>query len=269
MRLSLLAGAAALLLASAPARAQQVPPRTRPDTTRPAPTPAPARPPAPDTTRRAPADTTRRAPVTAPTDTTAAVTDTTGARRDSARIRRVGAGTAFYRSLLIPGWGQISGHAYTRAGVFITLQGASWFMLVKTLNKLKKSQEEVDSQSPRLQKSIIDSLTAIKDTSQVRFYQQNPAALKVLGDSFSPGHNLLKSRKKQREDWITLTAFWTLVSGVDAFINAQLQDFPAGVNVEPRNGGGTQISVTVPARTLLHPGDLLHRRKPLPARSFW
>ncbi len=268
MRLSLLAGAAAFLLATAPAAAQQQPPRTRPDTTRRAPAdtarraPAPA--PAPAPVRR---DTTRRAPAAATPDTSGPIPsrDTVTARRDTAVVKRVGAGTAFYRSLLIPGWGQISGHAYKRAAVFATLQGASWFMLVKTLTKLKSAETEMNHWSPLTADSLLHQAA-----DSLANQSLTPAGLKLKADSLSPGFGLVKARKKQREDWITLVVFWTLASGADAFINAQLQDFPADVGVEPRPTGGTQITVTVPARTLLHPADLLHwRRKPLPARSSW
>ncbi len=267
MRRFLFAGAAALLLVAAPARAQQNPPAARPDTTRRAPVTAPAA--RPDTTRRAPVtapaarpDTARPAAATPDTTSPVPSADTVTARRDTLRIRRVGSGTAFYRSLLIPGWGQISTHSYTRAGVFITLQGASWFMLVKTLRKLSQAEAELNHFSPLTADSLLhDAADSLANQGLT------PAALKIKADSLSAGFSLTKSRKKQREDWITLVVFWTLASGADAFIGAQLQDFPAGVGVEPREGGGARISVNMPVRTLLHPGDLLHLRKPLPVRS--
>jgi hypothetical protein len=218
MRAALLAGAVAAFLAAAPVLAQQpTPPRQ--------PTPAVL-----DTPQAGP-----QAPDTA--------------ARDTVVRKRVGAGTAFYRSLLIPGWGQISAGAYKRAAVFITLQGASDFMLIKTLKKLSAAQAREDTLRPRAFQTYIDTLRARGDTLSADRYVQNPRLLSPVLDTLAEaGHGLVVSRKKQREDWITLTVFWALVSGMDAFINAQLQDFPVNVNAEPRPGGGALIRASVPLR---------------------
>ncbi len=223
MRRAILTGAVAALLAAAPAAAQQ------PTTPR-QPTPAAA-----DTSRR---------PAAVTPDTMAAQ-DTTAQDTTSVVCKRVRPGIAFFRSILIPGWGQISMHAYKRAAVFIALQGASDFMLIKTLNKLKQAEDR----EKLLRPAATDTVFAHADSAIAQDYRDNPARLSAVLDTLPiAGHGLVVSRKKQREDWITLAVFWTLISGVDAFINAQLQDFPADVGVEPRPNGGAEIRATVPLR---------------------
>ena len=49
---------------------------------------------------------------------------------------------------------------------------------------------------------------------------------------------LVESREEQREDWITLSVFWLLASGADAYVAAQLADFDEHVGVSPTPGGG-------------------------------
>ncbi len=218
MRHHLLAGAAALIVLAAPvapAAAQQ-----------------PTTPPRPDTSRAA-RDTTARA---AARDTTAP--DTTGPRL------RVSPGKAFYRSLLIPGWGQASAGNYKRAAVWVFLQGASDAMLGVTLHRLSSAEKVwnanvADTTALLLQHR--DSLQAA-DSSLIT----SPLLWHAQHDTLVSGWSLVRSRRKQREDRIFQALFFTLVGGLDAFINAQLSDFPAGVGVEPKGNGRYQLSVSVP-----------------------
>jgi hypothetical protein len=57
---------------------------------------------------------------------------------------------------------------------------------------------------------------------------------------------LIESRKEQRQDWIAYTIFFTLASGVDAFVAAHLADFPATITTRPAPAGGMHIQVGVP-----------------------
>jgi len=58
---------------------------------------------------------------------------------------------------------------------------------------------------------------------------------------------LVDARKEQREDWIAQTIFWTFASALDAFVGAHLADFPAGIAAQPREGGGVELRLSVPA----------------------
>ena len=167
---------------------------------------------------------------------------------DSVKVdtNRISPGKAFYRSLLIPGWGQASVGAYARGGTFFGLQTASAYMLVKTLGKLGQAH---DSESKRVGQAR-DSLLALmaKDTLANKRLSDR-AVFNAAVDS-TPGvaraRRLINSRENQRQDWITYTLVLTLASGVDAFVAAHLATFPGKVEAEPSAGGGMQLKVSVP-----------------------
>ncbi len=217
MRHLFLAGAAALLLA-APVAAQQ-----------------PTTPPRPDTARPVVRDTARPAA----RDTTAP--DTTGPRL------RVSPGKAFYRSLIIPGWGQASAGNYKRAAVWVFLQGASDAMLGVTLHRLSAAEDvwhanvaDTTAKLLALPDSVLRKIPG--DT----VLKTNPVLWHARNDTLVNGWTLVRSRRKQREDRIFQAVFFTLVGGLDAFINAQLSDFPAGVGVEPKGNGAYELRLDLP-----------------------
>jgi len=205
MRRLFLAGAAALLLATAPAAAQQP-------------------------TRPARADTT--------------ASDTSGLARDTAEHLRITPRKAFLRSIVIPGWGEASAGNYKRGAVFLALAGTSDGMLIATLKRLS-SAEQV------WQRNIADTAALVsKDTVLMKgpdsLLVTKPAIWHAAHDTTVTGFSLVKSRRSQREDRLFQALFFTLISGVDAYINAQLSDFPAGIGVEPKAGGGYLIRVHMP-----------------------
>lgn len=160
--------------------------------------------------------------------------------------RGVSPGAAFVRSLIIPGWGQYSVGAKKRAGVFFALQSASYYMLVKTLNKLGDAQDYEETRVGEVEDSLRARMAA--DTAFNRrlsvdtVFQQHLNADSALVDV----RRLIDSRKEQRQDWIAYTLFTTLASGLDAYIAAHLADFPAAISARPRPDGSTQLRVTVP-----------------------
>ena len=154
--------------------------------------------------------------------------------------------TALFRSLLIPGWGQASVRAYTRGGVFFATQSASWYMLLKTLSKLGDAQ---DIEERRIA-FISDTLRArmALDTALAR-QLADPVVFRERVESDSSitrVRNLIEARKQQRQDWVTYTLFFTFASCVDAFVAAQLADFPAAIEARPRPAGGLDFQVSVP-----------------------
>ncbi|MFQ5746659.1 MAG: hypothetical protein ACE5HF_05505 [Gemmatimonadota bacterium] len=57
---------------------------------------------------------------------------------------------------------------------------------------------------------------------------------------------LVRSRTQQREDWIVLSVFWALLSGVDAWVSAHLWHFEGAV-VPPDDGSaGMALKFRVP-----------------------
>ena len=164
----------------------------------------------PDTARLAPAaDTaaradTARADTAVQADTSLAVADTTRATADSARLRSKPA-AALWRSLLIPGWGQVRLGRKLTAGVFVLAEGLTLGM-------------------------------ALKANSELRYLRRTGADTATVN-----------AKSRTREDWLVLVAVNHLLAGLEAYISANLSDFPAELRLR-REPGGLGASVSVPVR---------------------
>lgn len=184
---------------------------------------------------------------------TAAVQVPAPARADSVpeTARLPSPAGAMVRSFLVPGWGQSTYGAYVRGGVFFAAQSGSWFMLVKTLARLGEARDV----ERRIVESTRERLTRgfLVDSANRDFWAQNPDSLASMVESALEEdeavrgiRSLVDSREQQREDWIALVIFFTLASGIDAFVNAHLSDFPADVRMTPRPRGGLEVGVHLP-----------------------
>ncbi|HEX7049444.1 MAG TPA: DUF5683 domain-containing protein [Longimicrobiales bacterium] len=189
-----------------------------------------------------------RPPTTPSVVRTPAPEDSAGVAEES----RPTPGGAFLRSLIVPGWGQAAYDAYLRGGIFFSAQAGSWFMLIKTLAKLDEARQIEAHRVAAVHDSILAA--AAEDAELARKYEEHPDSLAIdlafatdSSQAVQGIRDLIDARKEQREDWITWTIFWTLASGVDAYVNAHLSDFPAKVSAEPRPGGGISVGVRVPA----------------------
>jgi hypothetical protein len=143
------------------------------------------------------ADTT---PPATPSDTTQSAT-----AADSLGHRTHKPAAALWRSLLIPGWGQVRLGRKLTAGLFVVTEGVTLGM-------------------------------ALKANSDLRYLRRTGA------DSVS-----INDASQKREDWLVLLAVNHLLAGLEAFIAANLEDFPAELKVE-RVPHGMGASVTVPVR---------------------
>jgi len=161
-----------------------------------------------------PADSAR--PLTAPA---------AGPRRDTARVQqpdttqrryRISPRGAFLRSLVIPGWGQSEIGAPERGIVYFALESGSLWMTLKSHRRLGQALE---------QQRILRETGAIEEDATI---------------------GLVRSRRNQREDWITLSLFWLFFSGADAYVAANLRDFDAQVGVTPGPGGAVRVQGSVP-----------------------
>ena len=124
------------------------------------------------------------------------------ALNDSAAPDRIGPMGAFWRSFLIPGWGQLALGRKTAAAIFVAAEGATVAMTVKTMRELS---------------------------------------------DLGPESARLEAKKQQREDWLVLLAFNHLLSGLEAYVSAQLWDFPGDLRIR-RVPGGTAAEVSLPLR---------------------
>jgi len=149
------------------------------------------------------------------------VTDTARARRAAADTAglpryRISPRKAFLRSLVLPGWGQSSIGAPGRGAVYFALESGSLWMVYKSNQKLQEARE--------LERT-----------------------LKANG-TLEPERTLplVRARRNEREDWITLSVFWFFFSGADAYVAAHLRGFDQHVEVQPGPQGGAELRVNVP-----------------------
>ncbi len=56
------------------------------------------------------------------------------------------------------------------------------------------------------------------------------------------------SHTQEREDWIVLLVFNHLLAGAEAYVSANLYDFPAALRIRALPGGRTGVGVSVPLR---------------------
>jgi hypothetical protein len=160
---------------------------------------------------------------------TTAVADTT--------LRNFPPGKALMRSLLIPGWGQFSVGASKRGAFFVLAQGTSYYMLAKTRSKLNDARDKLEAQ----REFVRDSILSGENPDTTNLENRIDDAPSVVARN-----SLVSSRERQWQDWVTYTLFFTLTSGVDAFVAAHLADFPVQVGADTQINGRTDIRFTVP-----------------------
>lgn len=135
--------------------------------------------------------------------------------------RPISPGGAFLQSLLIPGRGQITLGKKSAARFYFAVEALGIGMTIKSYRDLREAKRnEGDS-------------TAVA-------WEVDP----VTGDStptrFEPGRftrELTDARRTHVEDWIALLIFNHLLSAADAYVAANLWDFPAKVTVRARPPG--------------------------------
>jgi len=154
---------------------------------------------------------------------------------------------ALIRSLIVPGWGQAYTGSYLRGGIYFAAQMGSWYMLLKTMARLGEARSIERQRVANVRRELL--IQAQQDTALQRRYA-DPAQLDAdiaKDERVAHSRKLIGSRTEQREDWIAQTIFWTFASAIDAFVGAHLADFPAGIAAEPREGGGVELRLSVPA----------------------
>jgi len=123
---------------------------------------------------------------------------------------------AFFRSLVVPGWGQAWVGAPVRGGVYFALEAGSLWMTYKSRQKLREAR--VHEQW-------------LRDTGQLQVTELYPLA---------------RAREDQVEDWLTLSIFLMFFAGADAWVSAHLVDVSEHIGVTPAPGGGLQMQARVP-----------------------
>jgi hypothetical protein len=161
---------------------------------------------------------------------------------------------AMLRSFLIPGWGQGSVGSYRRGAILFSLRVGAGYMLFKTIGRLNEARQ-IAARGERMARDSLDTLAAVDERAWHILADDrglsNPETYATAVDSF-PGlanaRALVRAREQQRQDWITTFIVVTLLDGIDAYVNAQFDDFPVSIDTRPAPGGGASLRVTVPLR---------------------
>ena len=145
---------------------------------------------------------------------------------------------AMLRSFVLPGWGQASYDRWVRAGVYFTGHVGNGYMIYKTLDSLGEAKDREDEWVSFVRDSLEADPEVPADSIDVRIDEDSRVR---------HARSLVSSREEQREDWIALGVFWVLIAGVDAYVTAQLADFPASIGaiIDDRRVG---VMITVPVR---------------------
>jgi hypothetical protein len=129
---------------------------------------------------------------------------------------RVSPRAALFRSLAVPGWGQAYVGAPVRGGIYFALETGSLWMLLRSRAELQQAR--------------------------VRERFLKDAGTLPISESLT----LAEARRKQVEDWVTLSVFFVLFSGADAYVAAQLSDFSQHVGVIPDETGTLRLEARFP-----------------------
>jgi hypothetical protein len=57
---------------------------------------------------------------------------------------------------------------------------------------------------------------------------------------------LVDARTEQRQDWITYTLFFTMAGAVDAYVSANLRDFPVDISADTGRDGAMRLGFSIP-----------------------
>ncbi len=163
---------------------------------------------------------------------------------DSVLVRRglpappaVSPGGAFLRSLALPAWGHAA--IGSGRGAFYTFAeaGSAW-MLLRTSARLSSARDELALREASARATAVAS--GITDEAEI-------AAAVAEDEAVIDGVRRLDAREGQREDWVAALIFSVLISGVDAYVSAHLQDFPDPLSssVRPSPWGGWEVAGTI------------------------
>lgn len=145
---------------------------------------------------------------------------------------------AFLRGVVLPGWGHTVSGATGRGAFYFGAESMAGWMLFKTWRRLAAAREQADL----LERRITAQLQArgVTDPQEIeQALEQDEETARVRG--------LVAAREDQREDWIAPVIFIMLVSGVDAFVSAHLQEFPQPLTIEgDPSTGRVEVGFRVP-----------------------
>lgn len=150
---------------------------------------------------------------------------------------RPGPAGAFLRGSLIPGWGHAATGSLTRGAFYFGIEAAAGWMVFKTWRKLGVARNQVALWEERVTARLMREGVTEQEDIDSRLEQH---------DEITRLRGLVDARREQREDWAAVAIFFLLMSGVDAFVSAHLQDFPEPLTVEGDPSGTISVAFRVP-----------------------
>lgn len=144
---------------------------------------------------------------------------------------------AFLRGAIIPGWGHAASGSLTRGAFYFGFEALVGWMAFKTSRKLRVARNQVAIWEERVTAQL--KRQGITDQDEVESELAGHEQVASL-------RGLVDAREEQREDWVAVGIFTLLMSGVDAFVSAHLQDFPDPLTVKGDPGGTVEVAIRVP-----------------------
>lgn len=152
---------------------------------------------------------------------------------------------AFLRGVLVPGWGHTVSGATTRGAFYFGAESLAGWMLYKTVRRLETARQQAELRERRVGEAL--AAQGVADAAELE------AALEA-DDDVARTRGLVAAREEQREDWIAVAIFTLLLSGLDAFVSAHLQDFPEPLTIEGAPAvGRVEVGFRVPAPSWRRP----------------
>jgi hypothetical protein len=109
-------------------------------------------------------------------------------------------------------------------------------MLLRTRHHFSEAEARLAWRSDIVRADLVAS--GITDEAEIQKALDADADLEDL-------RNLKEARRQQREDWTAVSVFLVLLSGVDAYVSAQLRDFPAPLSIEAQPLGNGRVELSV------------------------
>lgn len=129
--------------------------------------------------------------------------------------RPISPGGAFIQSLLIPGRGQITLGKRNASRFYMAVEAVGIGMTIHSMGRLREARRAARDSTPL--EFVVDPATG------------DSVATVWVASRFPPER--INARRTHVEDWIALIVFNHLLSAADAYVAANLWDFPASVSV--------------------------------------
>jgi len=148
-------------------------------------------------------------------------------------------GGAFWRALLVPGWGHAAIGSHGRGAFYAGAQATTVYTFLRTRIRLVEAR-----------KTLVYREKVIRDAA-IAGGETDPAVIDEIldgDDTLTELQLLVDSRESQQEDLLAFSIFLVLLSSADAYVSAHLARFPDPLDVETQlsPNGGIDVGLLIP-----------------------